>query len=60
MRKENPAKVMIKWIPPGRKAKGRIKERWNEQVEEDLRKMGIQDWATKIMKRKKWRNILKK
>lgn len=42
----------------GRKRRGRPRNRWRKQVEEDIRKMSITDWKRKAADKKKWREIV--
>jgi hypothetical protein len=41
----------------GRRKKGRPPVRWLDNVEQDLRVLGIQGWRNKAQKRSQWKSI---
>jgi hypothetical protein len=43
----------------GRRGRGRPRLRWINDVEDDLRELGVRRWRTKAMKREKWASIIK-
>jgi hypothetical protein len=51
-----PKRVMREKIYTRRKS-GRPKVRWLDEVQEDLRKMGIEVWRRKAQDRDQWRRI---
>jgi hypothetical protein len=44
---------------PGGKRRGRRRLRWLDDVEADLRSMGIMRWRTKVLNREEWTSITK-
>jgi hypothetical protein len=43
----------------GRRGKGRPRRRWINDVEGDLRKLGVKRWRTKALDRAEWASILR-
>ena len=43
----------------GRRLKGRPRNRWQDQLERDLRIMGVRKWKESAQDRKRWRSIVK-
>jgi hypothetical protein len=43
----------------GRRGRGRPRLRWMDDVEEDLRNMGIKRWSIKVFDRVEWASIIK-
>ncbi|XP_023213623.1 uncharacterized protein LOC111616447 [Centruroides sculpturatus] len=44
--------------PEGRRLRGRPQKRWDEDVEADLRRMGVSCWRRKAQDREEWVKIL--
>lgn len=42
----------------GEKRRGRPRKRWKDDVEEDLRSMGVTNYRNMAMERDKWRRIV--
>jgi hypothetical protein len=43
----------------GRIGRGRPRRRWINDVEDDLRELGVKRWRTKALERKEWASIIK-
>ena len=43
----------------GRRGRGRPRLRWINDVEDDLRKLGVKRWRTKALEREEWASIMK-
>ena len=43
----------------GRRGRGRPRLRWINDVEDDLRKLGVKRWRTKALEREEWASIIK-
>ena len=43
----------------GRRCRGRPRLRWIDDVEDDLRKLGVKRWRTKALERGEWASIIK-
>jgi hypothetical protein len=37
---------------------GRPKRKWNEEVERELKGMGVKDWKRFVLERDKWKKIV--
>jgi hypothetical protein len=44
----------------GERMVGRPKRRWIEEVERELKKMGVKDWKRLALERDKWKEIVEK
>jgi len=55
---ERAVKSIYKWKPHARRPKGRPRLRWDDDVRDDLRKMGINNWKHKAQETKSWRGII--
>ena len=52
------AKTIYKWKPYATRLKGRPRVRWEDDVRNDLRKMGVTNWKQMTRERKKWKEII--
>ena len=43
----------------GRRGRGRPRLRWIDDVEDDLRKLGVKRWRTKALDREEWASIIR-
>ena len=51
-------RVILEWKPTGKRPRGRPRKRWLDGVEEDLHRMGVQDWKELAQDRDKWRDLV--
>ena len=57
MTNERMAKTIYKWKPHTR-PKGRPRVRWEDDMRNDLRKMGVNNWKQRMQERKQWEGII--
>ena len=57
-REEENIRRVVNWKPPVTRARGRPRERWEAQVRDDLRRMGIRNWNVQIANRTAWKKIV--
>ena len=43
----------------GRRGRGRPRLRWTDDVEDDLRKLGVKRWRMKALDREEWASIIR-
>jgi len=55
---ERVVKSIYKCKPHATRPKGRPRLEWNDDVTDDLRKMGVNNWKQKAQERKPWRGII--
>jgi len=58
MTNEKMAKTIYKWKPYATRLKGRARVRWEDDVRNDLRKMGVTNWKQRTQERKQWNEII--
>jgi len=58
MSNERVAKTICKWKPYATRLKGRPRVRWEDDVRNDLRKMGVTNWKQRTQERKQWKEII--
>ena len=58
MTNERVAKALYKRKPFATRPKGRPRVRWEDDVRNDLRKMGVNNWKQTTQERKKWKEVI--
>lgn len=53
-----PLRAALEWVPHGKRPRGRPRKRWLDGVEEDLLRMGIENWREIAYDRDRWREIV--
>ena len=56
---ERMPKAVYKTKMEGQRKRGRPRSRWGDEIEKDLREMGINNWRSKAQDREKWRGIVR-
>ncbi|VVC24148.1 Hypothetical protein CINCED_3A003752 [Cinara cedri] len=51
-------KTVMSWKPTGKRPRERPRKRWMDVVEEDLKRIGIDDWRNIIHDGEKWRGVV--
>jgi hypothetical protein len=58
MRESDPARKSTFDLLPGERTVGRPKRRWIEEVEREVKGMGVKDWKKLALERDKWKKIV--
>jgi hypothetical protein len=58
--KTRPARGLLDWKPTGTRPVGRPKQRWQEDVVEDLKKLKIKTWKETAKDRRTWKGLAEK
>jgi hypothetical protein len=58
MTNERVAKTIYKWKPYATRLKGRPRIRWEDDVRNDLRKIGVTNWKLRTQEKKQWKEII--
>jgi hypothetical protein len=58
MTNERVAKTIYKWKPYTTRPKGRPRVGWEDNVRNDLRKMGLTNWKQWTQEKKQWKEII--
>jgi hypothetical protein len=58
MRESDPARKSAFDLLLGERTAGRPKRRWIEEVERELKGMGVKDWKRLVLERDKWKKIV--
>jgi hypothetical protein len=52
------AKSIFKWKPYATRLEGRPRLRWEDDVRNDLKKMGVKTWKQRVQERNQWKEII--
>jgi hypothetical protein len=52
------AKSIYKWKTYATRLKGRPRLRWEGDVRNDLKKMGVENWKQRVQERNQWKEII--
>ena len=60
MDQARPTRKLLDWKPMGTRPVGRPRQRWQEDVIEDLKKLKIKNWKETAKARRTWRDLAEK
>jgi hypothetical protein len=60
MDQARPTRKLLGWKPMGTRAVGRPRQRWQEDVMEDLKKLKVKNWKDTAEDRRTWRDLAEK
>jgi len=60
MDQARPTGKLLDWKPMGIRLGGRPRQRWQEDVMEDLKKLNIKNWKKVAKDRRTWRDLAEK
>jgi hypothetical protein len=60
MDQARPTRKLLDWKPMGTRPVGRPRQRWQEDVIEDLKKLNIENWQETAKERSTWRQLAEK
>jgi len=60
MDQARPARKLLDWKPMGIRPVGRSRQRWQEDVMEDLKKLKVKNWKETAKDRRTWRDLAEK
>ena len=55
-----PTGKLLDWKPMGTRPVGRPRQRWQEDVMEDLKKLEVKNWKETAKDRRSWRDLAEK
>ena len=60
MDQTRPARKLLDWKPMGTSPVGRPRQRWQEDVMEDFKKLNVKNWKEAAKDRRTWRDLAEK
>jgi len=60
MDQAKPTRKLLDWKPMGIRPVGRPRQRWKEDVMEDLKKLKVKNWKETAEDRRSWRDLAEK
>jgi hypothetical protein len=60
MDQARPARKLLDWKPTGTRPVGRPRQRWQEDVTGDLKKVKVKNWKEIAKDRRTWRDLAEK
>ena len=60
MDQARPTRKLLHWRPMGNRLVGRPRQRWQEDVMEDLKKLKVKNWKETAKDRRTWRDLAEK
>ena len=60
MDQARPTRNLLDWKPMGTRAVGKPRQRWQEDVMEDLKKLKVKNWKEAAKDRRTWRDLAEK
>ena len=60
MDQTRPARKLLDWKPMGTRSIGKPRQRWQEDVMEDLKKLEVKNWKEAAKERRTWRDLAEK
>jgi hypothetical protein len=60
MDQTRPNRKLLDWKPMGTRPAGRARQRWQEDVMEDFKKLKIKNWKETTKDRRTWRELAEK
>jgi hypothetical protein len=60
MDRAKPTRKLLDWRPTGTRPVGKPRQRWQEDVMEDLKKLKVKNWKEAAKDRRTWRDLTEK
>jgi hypothetical protein len=60
LEEQNPTRRVLTAVVEGRRQKGRPKQRWEDGVTDDAKKLGERNWRNAVRNRDRWQKLLRK
>ena len=60
MGQARPTRKLLDWKPKGNRPVGRPRQRWQEDIMEDLKKLKVNNWKETAKDRRTWRDLAEK